>query len=134
MRMLPMPSPLASSASECCACGCGEHAPPGKRFRQYHNARTLADQRYKHSVANFLPSESASFLCLSGEQEMMLAQLQDASHHKQKCKTAGCKTCRMDRVWAMNTAAWGLYAFTSVCEHLGIDWGKTRQWFLATAR
>lgn len=68
------------------------------------------------------------------EKNLVAAVLNDAAFHKKVCGVAGCRQCRLDRAWAMNTAAWGLYAFTNICEHLGLEWAQTRQWFLATAR
>ena len=130
MQMLPIDSPPASSVE--CACGCGEFAPKGKRFIQHHNARVWSHERYVAEVD--IPGEEDLFRYLSKEQELMLAQLYDASHHKHACDASACEQCETDRAWALATAAWGLYAFINICEHLRIDWQKTQQWFLATAR
>ena len=129
MRM-SKPAPPVSSAE--CACGCGETVTPGSRYRQHHNIRLLAADRYRTTAEDVLNPDST--LQLSEEHGLLLWQLTDGRHHYRTCRVQGCTQCAADQTWVMSTAAWGLYAFHTICEYLNIDDGATRQWFFATAK
>lgn len=120
-----------------CACGCGTEVTPTKRtpnrrFLHHHNARLVAEQNYRKAIT--IPGSSAALTSLSEEQELMMAQLHDARQHKFRCKDSRCQQCAADFIWAMSTAAWGLYAFHTICEYLNLDQTATQRWFFATAR
>lgn len=150
-----LPESSYADHADTCGCGCGVIVRPGARFlRGHHNRLPDARQRLAHAAAhqvNHTPDADSWTVLLCGTARSWYDErlpdtplirlyrycFEDAWNHREVCfrRKLGreCEGCAEDWQWAFDTAQWGIMAFQTMCQHLGLDGDRARTVFLSTA-